>query len=209
MIVAVLNQKGGAGKTTLALNLAAALNERRSRVLLVDTDPQETAQDWASVRETAPPFSVMGFSKPVLHRDLPALSADYDHTIIDGTPRNYDVARSAILASDVVLIPVQPSGADFWATRQTVKLIEEARPFKETQKAVLMVSRKVVGTVIGRDILEALAEFDLPVMAACTSQRVAFAQTLTIGSTVIEGEPKGAAAREIRGILKELESIIG
>lgn len=206
MILAVMNQKGGAGKTTLALNLAAAMAERGARVLVIDADPQQTAQDWAAIRDGQPPFQVMGLAKPVLHRDLPPIAADYDHVIIDGAPRNYEVARSAILAADMVLIPVQPSGADFWASRETVKLVQEARAFKETQKSAFVVSRKIGRTVLGRDISEALAEFQLPIMTAGTTQRIAYAQTLTAGSTVIESEPQGAAAEEIRAILHELEA---
>ena len=110
MILAVVNQKGGAGKTTIALNLAGAMAEAGGRVLLIDADPQQTAQDWAAVRDSLPAFQVVGLSKPVLHRDLPTMAADYDHVVIDGAPRNYEVARSAILAADMVLIPVQPSG---------------------------------------------------------------------------------------------------
>jgi hypothetical protein len=63
----------------------------------------------------------------MLHRDVPTLAADYGHVVIDGLPRNYEVTRSAIAAADLVLIPVQPSRADFWARRETLKLAEEAR----------------------------------------------------------------------------------
>ena len=90
------------------------------------------------------------------------MAADYDHIIIDGAPRNYEVARSAILAADMLLIPVQPSGADFWASRETVRLVHEAHSFKETQKAAFVVSRKIGRTSLGRDIAEALAEFKTP-----------------------------------------------
>jgi chromosome partitioning protein len=204
VIIAVVNQKGGAGKTTIALNLAAALSAEGKRVLLIDADPQQTAQDWAAVRQKPPPFQVVGLAKPVLHRDLPRLAADYDHVISDGAPRNYEVARSAIAAADVVLIPVQPSGADFWASRETVGLVKEAHGFKETQKSVFVVSRKIGRTVLGRDITEALAEFEIPILQAGTTQRVLYAETLTAGTTVIEQQPKGAAAEEIRSILAEL-----
>jgi chromosome partitioning protein len=208
LIIAVINQKGGAGKTTIALNLAAAL-AAGGRVLVIDADPQQTAQDWAAVRETPPPFQVIGFAKPVLHRDLPKLAADYDHVVIDGAPRNYEVARSAILAADLVLIPVQPSGADFWASRETVKLVQEARAFKETQKAVFVISRKVGRSALGRDILQALAEFDVPVLQAGTSQRVVYAEAMTAGSTVIESQPRGAAADEVRALLAEIQEVMG
>ena len=208
MIIAVINQKGGAGKTTIALNLAAAMAEAGGRVLVIDADPQQTAQDWAAVRETPPPFQVIGLAKPVLHRDLPKIAADYDHVVIDGAPRNYEVARSAILSADFVLIPVQPSGADFWASRETVKLVQEAHAFKETQKSAFVVSRKISRSALGRDIGDALAEFDMFILRAGTSQRVAYADTLTEGSTVIESQPRGAAAEEIRALLVEIQGMV-
>ena len=160
MITAVVNQKGGAGKTTIALNLAAALAGEGKKVLLIDADPQQTAQDWAAIRTNPLPFQVVGLTKPILHRDLPKMAKDYDEIVIDGAPRNYEVARSAIAAADLVLIPVQPSGADFWASRETVELVKEARRFKETQKAVFVVSRKIGRTVLAKNILDALADFE-------------------------------------------------
>jgi chromosome partitioning protein len=204
-VFAVINQKGGAGKTTIALNLASAMAEGGARVLLIDADPQQTAQDWAAVRETPPAFQVIGLSKPVLHRDLPGMAGDYDHIIIDGAPRNYEVARSAILAADMVLIPVQPSGADFWASRETVRLVQEAHSFKETQKSAFVVSRKIGRTSLGRDIAEALAEFQTHILTAGTTQRVAYAESLTAGLTVIESQPRGPAAAEIRTLLAEIQ----
>jgi chromosome partitioning protein len=208
VIVAVVNQKGGSGKTTIALNLAAALAEQRRRVMLADADPQQTALDWAAVRDGAPPFQVIGMSKPILHRDLPKLAADYDDIIIDGAPRNYEVARSAIGAADLVLIPVQPSGADFWASRETVKLVREMHSFKETQISVFVVSRKIGRTALGSGINDALAEFELPILKAGTTQRIVYAEALTAGTTVIESQPKGPAAEEIRAIAGELQEVI-
>ena len=172
MILAVVNQKGGAGKITIALNLAAAMAAQGKRVLLIDADPQQTAQDWAAIRQEPVPFQVIGLAKPVLHRDLPAMSAaDDDSVIIDGAPRSYEVARSAIAAADLVLIPVQRSGADFWASRETVNLVNESRGFKETQKSAFMVSRRIGRSVLSREIGDALAEFALPILAASTAQR--------------------------------------
>jgi chromosome partitioning protein len=208
VIIAVINQKGGAGKTTIALNLAAALAAEGKRVLLIDADPQQTAQDWAAIRQTPPPFQVVGLAKPVLHRDLPTMAADYDHVVIDGAPRNYEVARSAVAAADLVLIPVQPSGADFWASRETVGLVKEAHSFKETQKSVFVVSRKIGRSVLGRDIADALAEFEIPILRAGTTQRVVYAEALTGGMTVIEQQPGGPAAEEIRAILSELREAV-
>jgi len=128
--------------------------------------------------------------------------------IIDGAPRNYEVARSAIAAADVVLIPVQPSGADFWASRETVNLVKESRSFKEKQISVFVVSRKIGRTTLSRDIAAALADFELPILSGNTTQRIIYADAMTAGKTVIEQQPAGPAAEEIRAILKEIEGII-
>lgn len=207
-VIAVVNQKGGAGKTTISLNLAAALAENGAKVLLIDADPQHTASDWSAVRDTALPFALLGLAQPVLHRDIPKLATDYEFVVIDGPPRNYEVTRSAIAAADLVVIPVQPSGADFWASRETVKLAQEAHAFKEKQKIVFIVSRRKGKTALGRDIREALSGFNLPLLQTDVPDRVAYAEAITAGTTVIESQPKGSAARDFRALLAELRELM-
>jgi chromosome partitioning protein len=207
-VVSIVNQKGGAGKTTIAINLAAALAETGARVLLTDADPQGTATDWSAMRDEAPPFMVVALPEPILHRDVPRLAADYDFVVIDGPPRNYEVTRSAIAAADLVLIPVQPSGADFWASRETVKLAKEARSFKETQKSVFVVSRKKGQTALGRDIREALASFEIPLLKTDIPDRIAYAEAITNGKTIIESQPKGPGAKDFRALLDEIRELV-
>jgi chromosome partitioning protein len=209
MIAALLNQKGGVGKTTLAIHLAAALSRRGARVLLVDADPQGSALDWAAVRDADPLFPVVGLPKPTLHRELPAIGRDYDHVIIDGPPRVTELARSAILASDLVIIPVQPSPYDVWSAKEITALVNEAAIFKDALRSAFVINRKIVNTAIGRDVNEALAGFaGTPVLRTAIAQRVAFAETAARGLTVLEAEPSGAAAREIEALTDDLQEFM-
>lgn len=204
MIISLLNQKGGVGKTTLAVHLADALSRRGKRLMLIDADPQGSALDWAALREAQDAFPVVGLPKATLHKELPKLATGYDVLIIDGAPRVYDVARSAILASDVVLVPVQPSPYDVWAAKEIVDLLVEVREFKENLKRAFVINRKIVNTAIGRDVADALAAYELPVLAAQICQRVPFAESAAEGKTVLETAPNSAAAREVEALTDEV-----
>jgi chromosome partitioning protein len=204
MIYAFLNQKGGVGKTTLSLHVAGALARSKSRVLLIDADPQQSAMKWSAVRSGEITFSVIGMAKATLHKEIVSLSADYDHVVIDGPPRVTELARSIILAADVVVIPVQPSPFDVWAAAETVELIKEARIYKENLKAVIAINRKIVNTAIGRDVREALAGLEIPILDTDVSQRVGFAEAVAGGQTVLDTDPDGMAAREVISLVREL-----
>ena len=203
VIISVINQKGGVGKTTLSISLAAALVARKLRVLLVDADPQASALDWVAVRGQDAPFAAVGMCKPILHLELPKMAKDFDAVLIDGPPRVYDVAKSAVMASDAVLIPVLPSQFDVWAAEGTVKLLEECAVYKERLKAAFVINRKIANTAIGRDVAKALKQYPQPVLNSAVCQRVAFAESAR-GRTVLELDADSAASKEIQALAKEV-----
>ncbi|MBD2095938.1 AAA family ATPase [Trichocoleus sp. FACHB-591] len=208
MILTLANQKGGVGKTTLSVNLAHAIALSKKRVLLVDADPQASASTWAAAREEPSPFPVIGMARNTLHRDLPELLENYDHCVIDSPPRVSALARSAILASDLVIIPVQPSSYDVWAATETVQLIEEAQQFRPEIKALFCINRKVVNTAIGQEIGAALAGYPFPILKSAICQRIAFAES-SAGYSVFELAPNSTAANEIKALSREILKLLG
>jgi chromosome partitioning protein len=207
MIIGVLNQKGGVGKTTIAVNVAACLAMRSKRVLLVDADPQGSSLAWSAAREAPPLFSVVGMAKPTLHREMPEIARDYDVVVIDGAPRVNDLGRAAILASDTILIPVQPSPYDVWAAADTVQLIREAQQFKDGLKAAFVINRKIANTAIGRDVASALEHFNIPVLPTALCQRVLYAESAGQGLAVAEVAPNSEAARELAALVLSLTRV--
>ena len=205
MIVALVNQKGGVGKTTLALHLAGRWAGKGKRVVVVDADPQGSALDWSEQRARegmARLFGVLGLPRETLHRELPEIAADADHVIVDGAPRIAGVARSALLAADLVLIPATPSPLDGWASAEMLRLLDEARVFRPGLPARMVLNRCAARTVIAREIAEALAEQDPPVLGARIGQRVIFADAARTGRLAEE-----LAAAEIAALAAEIEGL--
>lgn len=207
-VIAVLNQKGGAGKTTIATNLASALDRAGADVILVDSDPQGSARDWAAVREDQP-VTVVGIDRPTLSRDLKNV-AKKDFVIVDGAPQAADLAASAIKAADFILIPVQPSPYDVWATADLVELVKQRIEITDGQlKAAFVVSRAITGTRIGSEVADALHGYELPVLNSRIAQRVIYPTSAADGSAVFDGEPKGPAAQEIDALAEEVCELLG
>src|SRR3954468_17632600 len=204
MIVGVLSQKGGVGKTSIAINTAATPPLPGQRVLRADADAQRGPRRWSSARDRDPLFPVVGMAKPSLHRDLPAMAKDYDVVVIDGAPRVNELGRSAILASDTILIPVQPSPYDVWAAALTVQLIREAQQFRERLTAAFVINRRIVNTAIGRDVASILDQFGLPVLPGHLCQRVVYAESASQGLSVAELAPQSEAAREVTALVSSI-----
>ncbi len=206
-VIAVLNQKGGAGKTTIATHLARALQIGGADVLLIDSDPQGSARDWAAVREEQP-LSVVGIDRPTIERDLKNI-ARKDFVVIDGAPQAADLAVSAIKAANFILIPVQPSPYDIWATADLVDLVKQRIEVTDGKlRAAFVVSRAIKGTKIGSEITDALIGYGLPVLASRITQRVGYPGSAAVGSTILDLEPDSEAAREVMALTDEIKQLL-
>jgi chromosome partitioning protein len=203
MIWGFVNQKGGVGKSTLSQNVADCLSRLGQRVLLIDADKQGTSSDWASLRSESR-FSVVSMARENMALDAMKIAADYDFTLIDGPPHADALSRSCIVASDLVIVPIEPGGASRWSSDLTVRQLKEAQQFKTTLKCGFVVSRKISGTVLGRDARAMAADAGIPMFETAVEQRIVYAEALTMGKTIFEWGGNNAAVREIQALTHEL-----
>lgn len=204
-VVAILNQKGGSGKTTISTNLASWLHAQGESTLLVDLDPQGSATDWADQRqgdEDLCPVIGMGQS---IARDLKKVARDVDWVIIDGAPQVASLAVAAIKAADIILIPTQPSPYDIWACAELVDLVKDRQELMEGRPhAAFLVSRAIKNSTLSSEILTALKGYELPIMRNVTTQKVDYPNTAKAGESIADLPKDNKARLEIRAIANEL-----
>ena len=201
MILAFLNQKGGVGKSTLSTNASDYLHRQGFETLLIDADPQGTTR---AARRNEMPFPVMALARGNMAQEILGHAVNYAHVVIDGPPRAEALSRAVIIASDLIVIPIEASGASDWASQTTIQQVREARQYKENLKSVFLVSRIIPNTVISRSIRTHVENYGVPLLKATVANRVPFAEALTMGKTIYEWAPRSAAAKEFSCVMQEI-----
>lgn len=210
MILTICGQKGGAGKTTVAISTAAEWTAKGRRVLLVDADPQHSAKTWGEVAaeagHSAPTVVAMGVG---LHRpdQLPSLAASFDVVVIDCPPRHGEIQRAALMVADLVILPCGPSALDVWALGDSLELIEAAQEVRPELKAAVLITRKIPRTVLAAGVREALTDVSLPLLSTEMSLRVTYPEAIAAGLGVVQYAPRSPAAEEVRSLVKEIEKL--
>jgi chromosome partitioning protein len=203
-IITIAQQKGGAGKTTIAAHLAVAFARAGRRVGLIDIDPQGSLAAWAGIREA------LGRTEPGgivfvqaagwrLATELDRLKRDLDLVLVDSPPHAETEVRIAVRAADLILVPMQPSPMDLWATGPTLEIAR-----KEKSPALVVFNRTPVKGKLVDAVRRKIAEAGVPVAQSVLGNRVAFASSLMDGKGVVESHPRHVAAREITALADEI-----
>lgn len=209
-IYTIAQQKGGSGKTTLSTHLAVVWSlEQGLRVAVLDVDPQGSLGEWLERREQRLGDDQTGLSFRTAsgwgaRREARALARDHDIVIVDTPPHADREARTAMELAALVVVPVQPTPADLWATGATLELAA-----KERVPALMVLNRVAARARLTGEMIAALGDFEAPLAAARLGNRVAFAESLGLGSTANELRPSSPAAAEIRALAAELSEVVG
>jgi len=202
-VIAILNPKGGCGKTTLSTNFSQSLHERGKSVLVVDSDPQGSARDWHASTEDNP-LPLVALDRPNNMKTLGSISKSYDYVVIDGAAKLEDMMAAAIKAADMILIPVQPSPYDLWAASDLVDFIKARQEVTDGKpSASFVITRAIKGTKLGKEIGQALEEYDLSLFKNQIVQRQIYPQTAAEGKTVFDSS-NNDAIKEMNNLTDEI-----
>lgn len=207
--IAVLNQKGGVGKSTLSSNLAAAAHLAGKRAMILDLDRQGTAFDWFNARQegsTLEGLTVVHADRALSLPRIRELTKGAEIVFLDGAPRLNEVTRSAAVAADLVLLPIQATAPDFWAAKETLELLDEADGMRSTMglkpvRRLFVLNRATPNARVVRDAPAVLSK-SAKVCDVIIHNRLGFSDAMTSGESVLTTEPDSASADEIRRLYK-------
>jgi chromosome partitioning protein len=213
-IIAVVNQKGGAGKTTVSMQLAGTLGRQGRKVLVIDADPQATATRWAASASDEQPFpaAVSGLSAAggKVHREAQKFINDYEFIIIDCPPAaDSPVPQSALLVADIALVPVIPSPLDLWASVGIGNVIMNVLDINEALRPRIVVNQCQPNTALAKEAIEVLSEFGIELTNTRLHQRTAYRQSAVYGGTVHDlGSKAALAIQEVDALAREVLEIL-
>jgi len=202
-VIVIAQQKGGAGKTTLAIQLAVAWQQASKSVAMLDVDPQGSLAAWRQLRdqtlgETTGP-SVTALSGWRLGNQLSSIRSNADLVIVDSPPHAETDAKSAIREADLVVLPIQPTMLDLMATQATLELAKA-----EGSKTLLVLNRVPPRSLAADVIKEKIASKKWPLARNHLGNRQAFAASINEGKAVAETARRSAAGKEIEALAKEI-----
>jgi chromosome partitioning protein len=203
MIISLVNQKGGVGKTTAAVNLASGLAESGNRLLVIDSDPQGSVIQWQSIAD-GKEFDVMHLPSPQLKKELKPIRRRYDHIIIDSPPAIEEITRAVLEVTNLAIIPIAPSPLDIWSSKETIDLVNTLGKRYRKLNAKILIYRKIPGTRLGKEAREAMGSYNLDIVASEISQRIVFVEAMIAGLSVLKYAPRSIAADEIRSLCQEI-----
>lgn len=207
-VISILNQKGGSGKTTIAINLARAYQLMGRSILLVDSDKQGSSRDWQSVDKNNP-IPLLVLDQVSIDRDIKKVIGQYDYIVIDGSPQATDIATATIRASDFILVPMQPSPFDIWASNNLIDLIEQGRAVNPKLKAGIVLTRLVKNTKIGAEVGQVISDFGLPVLTSNIGQRTCYPYSASLGKSIFDTErPNSEPVKEINSLANEINELM-
>jgi chromosome partitioning protein len=208
LVITIAQRKGGAGKTTLATQLAVAWARRGARVAALDIDPQGSFSTWVDLRRARLGAKAIGFDFAALPGWRAAQWVDdrvgsTDLVVIDAPPHAETEARIAVRAARLVVVPVQPSPLDLWATAETLKMAQDER-----RRSLVVLNRVPPRSRLTEDIAADLASAGTPIAATRIGNRVALAQAMALGLGVIENARMTPAAAEISALAEEIRGAL-
>ncbi len=205
IVITVAQQKGGAGKSTVSAHLAVAFSQRGQKVILIDIDPQGSTTHWYRVRQEkfGDDYTGLGFVKANglrLSNEIARYKDSYDIIIVDSPPHTESESKTAIRASDLVVVPVQPSPTDIWAMSATIELARaEEKLFR------VLLNRYSPGSRIAKEL-----DSSIPIerFTSHLGNRVVFASCMLLGKCVTESDPSSQAAEEVKNLIAEVNDLL-
>ncbi|MGG7666579.1 ParA family partition ATPase [Dyadobacter sp. BHUBP1] len=209
MIISITSLKGGVGKSTIAQNLAVCFAHTKYKVCIVDVDTNQSSLRWSGLRDEAlPGVPVYVLNDGVeLSKNVKHLNDSHEVVIIDGTPSLSQVTSKIIVLADLVIIPIQPSGLDIWATEKFLERYKDAEVQKESPIPAQFLINQNQSTNLSREVKDVLEQTEIPVFKSSLRTRIAYREAVIKGLGVFEYKDE-KAKQEIADLFKELQTII-